>query len=128
MGSGEVGLFQIDSNTSSLISKIQGHTAATTKAQFTAWDPSSQILSCGNDQRLILWDILQQEETPSDDNVTSLGIKPKEQSFFDWKVMKMRWRHENKINDFVTYDMDCCSAMVIVCDVSSDITIYLMEG
>ena len=24
--------------------------------------------------------------------------------------------------------MDCCSAMVIVCDVSSDITIYLMEG
>jgi WD40 repeat protein len=59
LGSGEVGLFQIDSNISSLISKIQGHTAATTKAQFTAWDPSSQIISCGNNQFLILWDILQ---------------------------------------------------------------------
>jgi len=128
LGSDEVGLFQIDSNTSSLIRKIQGHTAATTKAQFTAWDLSSQILSCGNDQCLILWDILQQEETSLDDNVTSLGIKPIEQSFFDWKVMKMRWRQENNINNFITYDMDYCSAMVIVCNVSSDITIYLMEG
>jgi len=127
LGSDEVGLFQIDSNISSLISKIQGHTGATTKAQFIAWDLLSQILLCSNDQRLILWDILQQEETPSDNNVPSLGI-PMEQLFFDWKVIKMRWRQENNINNFITYDMDCYSAMVIVCNVSSDITIYLMEG
>ena len=51
-----------------------------------------------------------------------------EQIFFDWKVIKIRWRQENNINNFVTYNMDCCSAIVIVYDVSSNITIYLMEG
>lgn len=131
LGTGEVGLFQINQSTQiTPLSKMQGHTAASTNAQFTEWDASGQIVSCGNDQRIILWDILQEEDTSiiSDENVLGLGITPTEQSFFDWRLMKMRWRHGEKINSFVTYDMDGMSAMVIVCDVSPNITIYLMDG
>ena len=108
-----------------LISKMQGHSAATTNVQFTEWDKSGQIISCGNDQRIILWDILQDEEAVelSDDNVTQLGISPMEQSFFDWKLMKMRWKHEDKINSVITYDMSSSSTMVIVCDVTPHVTV-----
>ena len=42
LGSGEVGLFQTHESTT-ILSKMQGHTAATTKAQFTEWDKSSPV-------------------------------------------------------------------------------------